>query len=268
MKHARVHARALKCAVREGTTCAALLGRCSARALPAQHTATGELGTYRRYCSTAPLPSAHCSHPPLAAQHDVATCSAALAAFVRRPCSSSRLRGFARRGASRSRPRPPRARPPGCSAPKHASRARRRRRSRRRRRRRGGEQPRGWSHKWRRRACVERADAAQQSARRVGQGRQLVRPRGYAVAISHAPLRHSGTCTQRAVALPALTLHAAPLQGGLALVAVLATTEGAAIITALQEEFTPAPPVSGEVVTLPSGVSYKDTKARRAALSV
>lgn len=50
--------------------------------------------------------------------------------------------------------------------------------------------------------------------------------------------------------------------GGLGLVAVLATTEGAAIIAALQEEFAPAPPVSGETVSLPSGVSYKDTKAR------
>ena len=50
--------------------------------------------------------------------------------------------------------------------------------------------------------------------------------------------------------------------GGLAFVAVLASTEGVEIFKALQEELTPPPPPSGETVTLPGGVSYVDTKAR------
>jgi hypothetical protein len=53
--------------------------------------------------------------------------------------------------------------------------------------------------------------------------------------------------------------------GGLAFVALLASTEGVEIFKALQEELTPPPPPSGDTVTLPGGVAYIDTKARGAS---
>ncbi len=50
--------------------------------------------------------------------------------------------------------------------------------------------------------------------------------------------------------------------GGLSFFAILAATEGAEIIKALGEQFATAPEPSGEAVALPSGVVYRDTKAR------
>jgi hypothetical protein len=48
--------------------------------------------------------------------------------------------------------------------------------------------------------------------------------------------------------------------GGLAFVALLASTEGYEIVKALQEEFAPTPPVDATPVSLPGGVVYRDVK--------